>query len=185
MSPPLSPQLTRPRTPGAPLQALSSRVQGPRVSPTPSPQLMCPGTPGAPPPSPQLTHPGTPGVPPSEPSAHVSRDPGCPPLQALSSRVQGPRVSLPLSPQLTRPGTPGVPHPKPRMLTHQPPPGGSGPAGWPLSGGPGPRQTKSNGTAGGRSCWGCGQLLVTKASTSVSRPRGKTIVSETVKLEGF
>ena len=133
----------------------------------------------------QLTRPGTPGATCSEPSAYASKDPGCPSLRALSSHVQGPRVSPPPSPQLTRPGTPGVPHPEPRMLTHQPPPGGSGPAGWLLSGGPGPRKTKSNGTAGGRSCWGWGQLLVIKMSTSVSRPRGKTIVSDTVKLEGF
>ena len=199
LQPATATQLTRPGTPGATcsepsayaskdpgcpsLRALSSHVQGPRVSP---------------PPSPQLTRPGTPGVPLSEPSAYASKDPGCPSLralslrvqgpqrlQALSSCVQGPQVSLPPSPQLTRPGTPGVPHPEPRMLTHQPPPGGSGPAGWLLSGGPGPRKTKSNGTAGGRSCWGWGQLLVIKMSTSVSRPRGKTIVSDTVKLEGF
>ena len=77
---------------------LSSHVQGPQVSPAPSPQL---------------TRPGTPGVARSKPSAHASRDPRCPLLQALSSHVQGPWVSPAPRPQVTRPRTPGVPCPEP------------------------------------------------------------------------
>ena len=69
----------------------------------------------------QLTRPGTPGATCSEPSAYASKDPGCPSLRALSSHVQGPRVSPPPSSQLTRPGTPGVPLSEPSAYASKDP----------------------------------------------------------------
>lgn len=97
------------------------------------------------------------------------------------TRLKTPGIPPSLSPRVTRPRTPGVP-PLSRTRSHTDLSRGEWPCRMAPLRGPGPHKTKSNGTAGGSSCWGWGQLLVTKTS---KRPPGKTIVSETVKLKGF